>query len=141
MKIQERTNCFETNSSSAHTVTYKPPAADFKYPGFICIDKARFDYCGDTVKGYQDKANYLWEIIMQNSSNSKWIMKFITYLTKNNIQVYFEQDWFDNGDTWIDNELPYDSEGQQLLMDYLDCQSSLIEFLFNDDLVVELYEG
>ena len=83
MKSKRRAGCFETNSSSAHTVTYKPPAAaDFKYPGFICIDKARFDYCGDTVKGYQDKANYLWEIIMQNSSNGKWVMKFITYLAK-----------------------------------------------------------
>lgn len=139
MKIKKRIDCFETNSSSAHTVTYKQPVTNVKKPEYICIDKARFDYCGDTVEGYQDKANYLWDIIMQHS-NSKWVMRFITYLANNDIQVYFEKDWVNESD-YLDANLPWDSEGEDLLRNYLDCSMSLMEFLFNDNLVVELYEG
>lgn len=141
MKVKKRASCFETNSSSAHTVTFKSPETDIKKPEHICIKKADFDYCGDIVRGYQQKANYIWEIIMQHSGNTKWVMKFISYLSKNNISISFDKDWFDNGDPWIEYNLPYDSEGEQLLVDYLEYESSLMEFLFNDDLIVELYEG
>ena len=139
MKIKKRLGCFETNSSSAHTVTFKNPADDFKKPDHIEVEKARFDYCGDTVEGYQNKANYLWEIIMQHS-NPKWSMRFITYLVRNGIQIYFADDLVDNCDC-LDTNLPWDSEGEDLLRDYLDCESSLMEFLFNDNLIVKLYEG
>lgn len=139
MKIQKRTGCFETNSSSAHTVTFKNPGGNFKKPEYICIDRARFDYCGDTVEGYQDKANYLWDIIMQHS-NPKWAMRFIAYLFNNGIQVSFEKDWINDYDCSGSN-LPWDSEGEDLLHNYLDCESSLMQFLFDDNLIVELYEG
>lgn len=139
MKTKKRTSCFETNSSSAHMVTYKQPVTNVKKPKYICIDKARFDYCGDTVEGYQNKANYLWDIIMQHS-NPKWVMRFITYLANNDIQVYFEKDWVNESD-YLDANLPWDSEGEDLLRNYLDCSMSLMEFLFNDNLIVELYEG
>ena len=139
MKIKKRTGCFETNSSSAHTVTFKQPAAGIKKPEFICIDKARFDYCGDTVEGYQDKANYLWDIIMQHS-DPKWVMRFITYLHDNDIPVYFEKDWIHDSE-YLNSNLPWDSEGDELLSRYLDCAESLMDFLFNDNLIVELYEG
>lgn len=141
MKKAIRYGCFETNSSSAHTVTFKMSADTPKYPCELCIDQARFDYCGDTVSGHEAKANYLWDIIMQHSSNHKWIMRFINYLAAAGITVTFNPDWIENGDTWYESNLPYDSEGEQLLIDYLECQSSLLEFLFNDDLIVELYEG
>lgn len=139
MKIQKRISCFETNSSSAHTVTFKNPGGDFKKPDYIEIGKADFDYCGDTVEGYQNKANYLWDIIMQHS-NPKWTMRFITYLANSGIQVSFDEDWVNDYDCSGAN-LPWDSEGEELLLDYLGCKSSLMEFLFNDNLIVKLYEG
>ena len=139
MKIKKRVGCFETNSSSAHTVTYRKPNTIENKPEFICIDKARFDYCGDTVEGYQSKADYLWDIIMQHS-NPKWEMRFITYLANNGIQVSFNKDWINDYDCSGAN-LPWDSEGENLLLNYLDCESSLMQFLFNDNLIVELYEG
>jgi len=140
MKIRKRTGCFETNSSSAHTVTYKPRQGGIKYPVFICIDKADFDYCGDTVQGYEAKANYLWEIITQTSGNYRYVMRFIEYLAEEGIQVRFDKDWISDGGYW-DGNLPYDSEGDELLSTYLGDKDALIEFLFNDDLIVELYEG
>ena len=70
MELKRRIGCFETNSSSAHTVTFKKDAADgYTLPKEIEIDRARFDYCDDLVEGYQDKANYLWEIMCQSSGN------------------------------------------------------------------------
>ncbi len=141
MKIRKRTGCFETNSSSAHTVTFKKDAADgYTLPKEIEIDRARFDYCDDLVEGYQNKANYLWEIMCQSSGNYVWIMRFITYLAKNGIQVSFNKDWIEDGE-WFDGELPYDDEGNELLHECLMCESDLMSFLFDDHITVELYEG
>ena len=140
MKIKKRAGCFETNSSSAHTVTYKMPNKKIKKPIYVCINKANFDYCNDTVEGFKAKANYLWDIIMQHSSNGKWAMRFITYLAINDITVSFDKDWIHN-ENWIDPNLPYDSEGEELLAEYLSDPEALLNFLFNDRLVVKLYEG
>lgn len=141
MELRKRIGCFETNSSSAHTVTVKGKF-DFngKIPDEIIIGRARFDYCGDTVKGYQNKANYLWEIITQSTGNYIWAMRFITYLRQEGIFVSFDDDWIEN-ENWIDGELPYDDEGQELLRSYLKNRYDLMNFLFDDNLVVELYEG
>lgn len=140
MKMKKRAGCFETNSSSAHTVTYKIPEVKIHKPVFICIEKADFDYCGDTVEGFEAKANYLWDIIMQHSSNGKWAMRFITYLAMNDITVSFDKDWI-HDENWIDPNLPYDSEGEELLTEYLSGPEALLNFLLNDKLVVKLYEG
>ena len=140
MKIKKRAGCFETNSSSAHTVTYKKPNLKNDKPVSICIEKANFDYCDDIVEGYEAKANYLWDIIMQHSSNGKWIMRFITYLSMYDISVSFNRDWIYN-ETWIEPNLPYDSEGEELLTEYLSSPEALLNFLFNNRLVVKLYEG
>ena len=140
MKIKKRAGCFETNSSSAHTVTYRTPSEYTKEPVSICIGKANFDYCNDTVEGHGAKANYLWDIIMQHSSNGKWVMRFITYLAMNNVTVSFDKDWIHN-ENWIDPNLPYDSEGEALLTEYLSSPEALLNFLFNNMLIVKLYEG
>ena len=87
-----------------------------------------FDYCNDIVEGYEAKANYLWDIIMQHSSNGKWIMRFITYLAMHDITVLFNRDWIYN-ETWIEPNLPYDSEGEELLTEYLSSPEALMNFL------------
>ena len=140
MKIKKRTGSFETNSSSAHTVTYMPYSEKHKRPKSITIGKAKFDYCSDVVKGYQAKANYLWEIITQASGNYRYVMRFIEYLAEAGIQLRFDKDWVSDGGYW-DGNLPYDSEGEELLSEYLGYPEALMQFLFNDDLIVELYEG
>ena len=140
MKKQVRIGCFETNSSSAHTVTYQNTKPKIDYPKFICVEKAKFDYCGDIVKGYQAKANYLWEIITQASGNYRYAMRFVEYLAQNGIQVRFEKDWV-NEDGYYEGNLPYDDNGEELLKEYLHHANRLLEFLFNDDLIVKLYEG
>ena len=139
MKIKHRTGLFETNSSSAHTVTYKTPAVEIKKPKSITIEKARFDYCDDIVEGYQAKANYLWEIITQHS-DYRHAMRFIEYLAQNEIQIRFKKEWVDE-DGIYEGNLPYDDNGDELLREYLYSTSHLMEFLFNDDLIVELREG
>ena len=139
MKIKIRKSCFETNSSSAHTVTYKTHTSKSNYPKSITIEKARFDYCDDIVEGYQAKANYLWEIITQHS-DYRHVMRFIEYLAQNGIQVRFEKEWVDE-DNGYNGNLPYDDNGDELLKEYLYHAGHLMEFLFNDDLIVKLYEG
>lgn len=140
MKVKIRKNLFETNSSSAHTVTYASSEEKYNIPDMITIDIADFDYCGDTVKGWQNKANYLWEIITQSSGNYIYAMRFIEFLAELNIKLRFSRNLIDDNN-WYDGHLPYDSEGEDLLKEFLFSKLSLQEFLFNDDLIVELHEG
>ena len=140
MELKKRVGCFETNSSSAHTVTFKGEFNISKKPDHIEIGRARFNYCNDIVEGYQNKANYLWEIISQSTGNYIWAMRFISYLYEEGITVSFDKDWIENGE-WYDGELPYDDEGQELLHQFLMNRSDLISFLFNDSLIIKLYEG
>ena len=67
-------------------------------------------------------------------------MKFVEFLAELNIKLRFSRKLIDDNN-WYDGHLPYDSEGEDLLKEFLFSKLSLQEFLFNDDLIVELHEG
>lgn len=128
MKKQIRSNVFETNSSSTHSIAIsKAPVVAGKY---ISFGIGEFGWENDTA----DTADYLYTAILEQNNSSELLNKLKDILDKHSIEYKFEE-----------HRYVKSSYGEYLDYGYIDHGYELGEFLDavlnNEDLLMRYLFG
>ena len=132
MKTNIRSNVFETNSSSVHTITISntsPQGID----NYIFFDRGEYGWEWEIYNSSQDKANYLYECMIDlfyhNNSLEEKCNRIREELASYKVDCDFAEV---NGDNIFDGYVDHGSQNEELVNYLLDNPDKLIDYLFND---------
>ena len=145
MKTKIRKGIFETNSSSTHSIVIGNNNEDIKsmLPSEIHFGSGEFGWAVDSYTDTQNKANYLWTGIVNNSMVDEYCPKIEETLNKYGIECTFEEtekkkNSYDGKlyDQFVNNKWGYiDHSGD--LIDFIEivCNDEilLLNYLFSNE--------
>lgn len=132
MKTQIRSNVFETNSSSVHTITISnnfPQSID----NYIFFDRGEYGWEWEIYNSCQDKANYLYECMIDlfyhNNSLEEKCDRIREELALYNVDCNFVEV---NENNLFEGYVDHGGQNEELVNYLLDNPDKLINYLFND---------
>ena len=128
--IQIRSNVFETNSSSTHSIciSKKEP----KIGSYVDFHLGYFGWENDKV----NPANYLYTAIMCRSDSDELLNKLKEILDKNGIMYDFEEPEYDSHGWMLNGYIDHNYETNEFVDTVLDNEDMLMRLLFNLESVV-----
>lgn len=140
MKIKIRRGIFETNSSSTHSIVIGNNNEDIKsmLPTEIHFGSGEFGWEIDSYTDTQNKANYLWTGIVNNSMVDEYRPKIEENLNKYGIECTFEET--EKRKSSYDNK-PYDRfvNNNWYCIDHSYDLIDFIEIVCNDEILLLNY--
>ena len=132
MKTNIRSNVFETNSSSVHTITISnnfPQSID----NYIFFDRGEYGWEWEIYNSSQDKANYLYECMIDlfyhNNSLKEKCDRIREELALYKVGCDFAEV---NENNLFEGYVDHGSQNEELVNYLLDNPDKLIDYLFND---------
>jgi hypothetical protein len=133
MTVQIRKSVFETNSSSTHSICIAKQKPE-RIPEVIHFGIRNFGWEWRTLYG-QEKANYLYTMILGQPNHRESMQKLVKLLDKIGVQYQFEEPVFEKIGKFefLDNgSIDHASEGADFVNAVLHSQSRLERYLFSD---------
>lgn len=132
MKINIRSNIFETNSSSVHTITISNNSPQ-RIDNYIFFDRGEYGWEWEIYNSCQDKANYLYECMIDlfyyNNLLEEKCNRIREELALYNVDCDFAEV---NGINQYDGYVDHGSQNKNLVNYLLNKPDKLINYLFND---------
>ena len=133
MKTNIRSNVFETNSSSVHTITISNNSPQ-RIDNYIFFDRGQYGWEWEIYNSSQDKANYLYECMIDlfyhNNSLKEKCDRIREELALYKVGCDFAEVNEDN--VYYDGYVDHGNENKELVDYLLDNPDKLIDYLFND---------
>lgn len=153
MKIQVRSNIFETNSSSVHAITVTKDKPDYYLNYTLChFEVGEFGWEHRTYYDFQDKASYLWTCIVNlfvsySDSGSRFNKQNLTYrrykkaikqalinigVRNDPFAISFQEEFDKNEVGYLKIGFVDHAPGKEFIESLVFNEDRLIRFLFND---------
>lgn len=132
MRINIRSNVFETNSSSVHTITISnnfPQSID----NYIFFDRGQYGWEWEIYNSCQDKANYLYECMIDLFYHDNSLEEKCNRIREELASYKVDCDFAEvNENNIFDGYVDHGSQNEELVNYLLDNPDKLIDYLFND---------
>ena len=133
MKTQIRSNVFETNSSSVHTITISNNSPQ-RIDNYIFFDRGEYGWEWEIYNSCQDKANYLYECMIDLFYNNNSLKEKCDRIRKELALYKVDCDFAEvnEDNVYYDGYVDHGNENKELVDYLLDNPDKLINYLFND---------